>query len=86
MPLLSTFQWLSFSFPEFEFFKTGYLLNVTYSVKNGLLAANQMFFASAGIKIRIQYSLIKIFDYQGNEKDFLAAANPFAQYLFFSQF
>jgi hypothetical protein len=72
--------------PKFEFFKTGYLLNVTYSVKNGLLAANQMFFASAGIKIRIQYSLIKIFDYQGNEKDFLAAANPFAQYLFFSQF
>jgi hypothetical protein len=63
--------------PKFEFFKTGYLLNVTYAVKNGPLAANQMFFASAGIKI---------FDYQGNEKDFLAAANPFAQYLFFSQF
>jgi hypothetical protein len=52
MPLLSTFQWIPFSFPKLEFFKTGYLLNVTYSVKNGPLAANQMFFASAGIKIR----------------------------------
>jgi hypothetical protein len=51
-------------------FKTGYLLNVTYSVKNGSLAANQTFFASAGIKI----------------VDFQVAANPFAQYLFFSQF
>jgi hypothetical protein len=70
VPLLSTFQWISFSFPEFEFIKTGYLLNVTYSVKNGPLAVNQIFFASDGIKIRIQYSLIKIFDYQGNEKDF----------------
>jgi hypothetical protein len=79
MPLLSAFQWISFSFPEFEFFKTGYLLNVTYSVKNGSLAANQTFFASDGIKIRIQYSLIKIVDFQ-------VAANPFAQYLFFSQF
>jgi hypothetical protein len=59
-----------YSFPECEFFKTGYLLNVTYSVKNGPLAVNQMFFASDGMKIRIQYSLIKIFDYQGNEKDF----------------
>jgi hypothetical protein len=58
-------------------FKTGYLLNVTYSVKSGSLAANQTFFASAGIKIRIQYSLIKIVDFQ-------VAANPFAQYLFFS--
>jgi len=48
-------------FQNASFFKTGYLLNVTYSVKNGPLAVNQMFFASDGIKI---------FDYQGNEKDF----------------